>query len=210
LLSLAGAVGVYASVVMLRERVRPRAVVAAALVIGASISMAAWIGGSEIWSRYETLGGLGEEPSFRHRLAATRQTLGMATDFPWFGTGLGTFEQAFYLYTPGTSSKILKRTHNDYAQLVAESGLLGAVAMLWGLFVLVRRAVFPGLVRKGSPLRWPVRGVAVGVLALLLHSFVDFNLQIYSNSLLFVFLCALLLRAQGDPLVEQEDRREAA
>jgi hypothetical protein len=43
-----------------------------------------------------------------------------------------------------------------------------------------------------------VRAIAVGVLALLFHSFIDFNLQIYSNGVLFVFLCALLMRDRWD------------
>ena len=110
------------------------------------------------------------------------------------GTGFGTFEEAYYLYTPGTSSRILGKAHNDYAQVTAECGLLGILALGWGLVILLMRGLGPGLVRGGSAFRYPVRGAAVGVLALLLHSFADFNLQIYSNGLLFVFLCAFLMR----------------
>jgi len=50
---------------------------------------------------------------------------------------------------------------------------------------------------------------AVAVLALLLHSFVDFNLQIYSNSLLFAFLCAFLLRDGADARQRAPQRRLA-
>ncbi len=194
LISLACAAAIYASVVLIRERPQPRKIIALVLTIGAAVALVGWIGGAEVWSRYETLGNVQAEPSFRFRLATTTQTVGMARDFPLFGTGLGTFEQAFVLYTPGTSYKAHKRAHNDYAQLLAETGMLGAVALLWALFVLVRRGLFAGLTRLGWSLRWPIRGVSVGVLALLIHSFVDFNLQIYSNSILFVFLCAVLLR----------------
>jgi len=210
LLSLAVATGIYSLIVLLRERPRRRPVVVLVVIIGAAVGLAAWIGGAELWARYETLGDIGSEPSFRFRLAATAHTLGMARDFPLFGTGFGTFEQVFSLYAPGTSHKALARTHNDYAQLAAECGLIGLLAMAWGLFVLIRRAVAPGLSRNESPSCWPIRGAAVGVLALLLHSFVDFNLQIYSNSLLFVFLCAILLQAAADGSPGSLDSRRLA
>ena len=66
--------------------------------------------------------------------------------------------------------------------------------MAWALVLLLARGVLPGLLRGRGSDRWPVRGIALGILALLIHSFADFNLQIYSNGILFVFLCALLLR----------------
>jgi len=68
------------------------------------------------------------------------------------------------------------------------------LAMLWALTLIMTRGVVGGLLRRPDPASWVVSAAAIGVLSLLLHSFMDFNLQIYSNSLLFVFLCALLMR----------------
>lgn len=181
-------------------RLRVRAVAAGAAVLVAAAAMAVWIDWAALTERYGTLAHIERDPSFRSRLSFTTHTLGMAADFPLLGTGFGTFEEAYYLYSPGTSSKVLGRTHNDYAQVAAEAGALGALALIWGLAILVGRGLYPGLVRRGSPFRWPVRGAAVGVLALLVHSLTDFNLQIYANSILFVFLCALLMRDHAERL----------
>jgi hypothetical protein len=65
------------------------------------------------------------------------------------------------------------------------------------------------LLRRRSAALYVVRGAAIGVTALMLHSFVDFNLQIYSNSLLFVFLAAILMRDRVEELVaaDREGRR---
>jgi len=205
-LALATAAAIYALVVLTRERPRPRTVISLALMLATAVGLAAWIGGAELWERYRTLGALEREPSFRFRLDTTRRTLVMATDFPLLGTGLGTFQQAYAIYTPGTTDRVLRRTHDDYAQVAAETGGLGALALLWALWVLLRRGGFSSLTRGGSDFRWPVRGVAVGALALLIHSFVDFNLQIYSNSVLFVFLCAILLADHASQLERGTER----
>ncbi len=122
----------------------------------------------------------------------------MAADFPVLGTGLGTFREAYYLYTPGTADRELAHAHNDYAQLAAESGIPGVLAAAWALVLLLRRGVIGGLVRRHRQNKWFAWSAATGVLAMLLHSFASFNLQIYSNSLLFVFLCAVLMRCHAD------------
>lgn len=198
LLALAAALVLFAVVHAGRGRLRAPVVLALISIVLVVAVIGVWVGGSDLLDRYATLARPGDEPSFRFRLAAAGQTLRMAKDFPVLGTGLGTFEEAFYLYSPGTSFKVLRRSHNDYAQLVAECGLLGGVVFAWALGVLIVRGLAPALRRDGGAFRWPVRGAAVAVLALLFHSFVDFNLQIYSNSLLFVFLCALLMRDARD------------
>ncbi len=194
ILAFAAALAILCLLYILGGGLKLRTAAVALTAMLAALAMAAWIDWSALSSRYSTIGEGQENPSFQFRLATSRRTLEMAADFPLLGTGFGTFEEAYYLYTPGTSSKVLGRAHNDYAQVAAECGLLGLLAVGWGLVVLLVRGLGPGLLRPGSEFRYPVRGAAVGVLALLLHSFADFNLQIYSNGLLFVFLCALLMR----------------
>jgi len=193
-IALAAAVAVICIAQFSIGRFKMRTAIIALLLVLAVLSLTAWIGGFDTWNRYSTLAEVEGEPSFWFRVAISKETLKMAADFPLLGTGFGTFAEAFSLYTPGTSYKVVRRTHNDYAQIISECGLLGALAIGWGLALLLFRGLFPGLVRRGRPLEWPIRGAAVGLLALLLHSFGDFNLQIYSNSLLFAFLSALLLR----------------
>ena len=120
----------------------------------------------------------------------------MARDFPILGTGLGTFEEAYALRAAGSSPRRLIRAHNDYAQLLAEGGIGAGIAMGWALVILFRKAIWPAIrgVRRFG--RWPQRGACVGVIALLLHSFIDFNLQIYSNAALFCVLCAYLMAGE--------------
>jgi len=198
LLALAGAAAIAVLVRLGRGRVGWRRFAAPLTVALVALTLAALLGGAALWERYRTLGQVESEPSLRMRWTSTVQTLGLAYDFPWSGTGLGTFAQAFDLYTSGTSYKRLVRAHDDYVQVLAECGLPGFAALLWAGTLLLLRGIGPALSRAGSRLGWPMRGVALGLLALLLHGFVDFNLQITSNSLLFVVLGAVLLRAQAE------------
>ena len=81
------------------------------------------------------------------------------------------------------------------------AAIVGAVALVWALSVLLLKGIVKGLRRDVTQEGWLVPGIAVGLTSLLLHSFVDFNLQIYSNGMLFAFLCAALLRhaSTADP-----------
>jgi O-antigen ligase len=200
--SLLVASAVYAAVSFVREPRQRRWLAAVLPIVIGAVALSAWMGGGELWSRYETLASVDREPSFLFRFDVSARTLKMAADFPALGTGFGTFGQAYALYAPGTSYKALQHAHNDYAQVASEVGLPGSVALVWGLVVLLARGVLPALSRRGSEFRWAVHGMGVGVLALLLHTAIDFNLQIYANSLLFTVLCALLLRDRADRVRE--------
>jgi hypothetical protein len=196
--SLLGALVLVVAVYGWKRRVRPAAVVLSLAALILAIGMAVWIDWPSLRERYGTLADVSQEHSFQSRVRFTRATLDIAVDFPVLGTGLGTFREAYYLYTPGTSSKELTRAHNDYAQVAAECGFAGALVMLWGLIVLLLRGVVHGLRRRSDGSTWFVVPASVGVLAMALHSFVDFNLQIYSNSLLFVCLAAVLMRSRAN------------
>jgi len=149
----------------------------------------------------------GVEPSFGTRLHAWKGVWTMVGANPLAGTGLGTFGFAYPVFgTYGITSTWLQ-AHNDYLQLLAESGGIGFVLFLVGLVIFAGRYLVPTLVqpwRKQDPV---CLGAALGIVTLLVHSLVDFNLQIPSNGLLFVVVGGLLVRggktgwsgAEGDP-----------
>jgi O-antigen ligase/tetratricopeptide (TPR) repeat protein len=122
-----------------------------------------------------------------------RETLVMARDFPLLGVGLGDFEFVFPHYQPAGTTTYFDQAHNDYLQLLVETGVLGAACFAWlfvSFFLLVRRRLW-----TAAPERALLAiGLATGVAALLLHSLTDFNLHIPSNALLFVVALAALVR----------------
>jgi putative inorganic carbon (HCO3(-)) transporter len=111
------------------------------------------------------------------------------------GTGLRTFVQAYPMFETRYEPGLLDHAHNDYLEVLAESGAVGGGALI--LFGVTGVAwIFLRWLRRRDPL---VRGVALGallgVVALLLHSFTDFNLRIPANAAFFVALFALAARA---------------
>jgi O-antigen ligase len=153
----------------------------------------------------EVLGRLGDL-SPGTRLEMTKDSLKMFSRRPVFGWGLGTFPTVYPSYRSFYTNLFVNEAHNDYAQLLVETGLLGFGLMLW---FLVR------LYRHGLPTshRWEFQwdravslAAVLGCTGILLHSFVDFNLQIPANATLFYVLCGL---AASRPLAESSKPRRS-
>jgi len=138
----------------------------------------------------QVLGRLGDlAPGIR--LDITGDCLRMFTHRPVLGWGLGTFPIVYPGYRSFYTNLFVNQAHNDYAQLLVETGLLGFGLMLW---FLIR------LYQYGLPTsrRWEFKwdgavslAALLGCTGLLLHSFVDFNLQIPANAAMFYVLCGL-------------------
>jgi len=111
------------------------------------------------------------------------------------GTGLRTFAQAYPMFETRYEPGLLDHAHNDYLEVLAESGAVGGGALI--LFAAMGVVwIFLRWLRRRDPLaRGIALGALLGVVALLLHSFTDFNLRIPANAAFFVALFALAARA---------------
>jgi O-antigen ligase len=127
----------------------------------------------------------------RQREEPAAHTLALIGNYPVFGAGPGSFYVLFAGYRPETVTDYYDYAHNDYAQFASESGLLGLGIL--GLFVILSlAAALRAQWQRRDPL---MRGMSfaciMGVTAILIHSSVDFNLQIPANAVYFVVLLAL-------------------
>jgi len=112
------------------------------------------------------------------RLATYRSTLRMIADHPWFGTGQGTFAQAFPAYRSAEVSLwgVWDIAHNTLLEIAADMGLpiAGLVVLGWAVMFGV---LIHGVRMRHRDLVVPVSALAVAGLAAL-HSLIDFSLQI--------------------------------
>jgi O-antigen ligase len=107
-------------------------------------------------------------------------------DHPFIGTGLGTLQMVFPRYDSLYDGKIVNHSHNDYLEVLAETGVLGGLCCVWFLGVLLRDSL-RGLAELGSSFAASLNlSGLLGCCGLLVHSLVDFNLHIPANALLFV------------------------
>ena len=117
-------------------------------------------------------------------------TLDMWKDYPVFGSGLGSFPVVFPRYSAQGTAASYTHAHNDYLEFGAEAGALGLA--LLGLMVLMSFAVAlrAQYLRRDPLMRGLSFAAMMGILALMIHSAVDFNLQIPANALSFMLLLA--------------------
>jgi putative inorganic carbon (HCO3(-)) transporter len=166
-----------------------------ALIIIAVLVGLLWLGPEAVINRInqgQLTGSEGAtETFFTSRGWIWRDTLAMIRANPLLGVGLGAFSTAYPIYTQSNGSLLVAAAHNDYLQILAECGVVGAALALWFL-MLVIRAIFRGVQSSDPLFAGLAMGGGAGVFSALMHSFFDFNLQIPSIALMFLLLSALV------------------
>ncbi len=112
-------------------------------------------------------------------------------DYFWTGSGLGSYYTTFPRYQGADVKGFYHHAHNDYLEFATETGLIG-VLLLGIAILLTSGVVLIALYRRHRSLN---RGIAfaatMAITALLIHSTVDFNLQIPANAATFMLILAL-------------------
>jgi O-antigen ligase len=151
-----------------------------------------WIGGIELTKRVATIGTeTKQELAGGLRTTINRDGLRMFAKKPILGWGLGTFPTAYPQFRSFYTNFFINEAHDDYLQLLVEMGSVGFAIMVWYLVLFYRNAV-----KKLQD--WPnnINGAVtlaclLGCTGILVHSFVDFNLQVNANAALFYVFCAV-------------------
>lgn len=125
----------------------------------------------------ETMLELETDTSGREHFAIWANSLAIFTDHPILGAGKGNFRFIYPVYARRvvedhsfTPQRRAADAHNDYVQLLAETGSLGAAAFLFILALLARR-FWQGLKREFEP---RLLVVAFALIAILAEAFWDF------------------------------------
>jgi O-antigen ligase len=180
-------------------------VVAFAVVL---VGLLTWLGGKELTARVSSISTEARtELSGGMRLSIDRDALRMFRNKPVLGWGLGTFPVVYPQYRSFYTNFFVNEAHNDYLQLLSEMGLLGFGVMIWFLIVLYRSAM-PKIENWMSDVSSAVTlACTLGITGILVHSLLDFNLQIPANAALFYVLCTT---AAARPLLQRSKKRKPA
>ena len=108
---------------------------------------------------------------------------------PWFGSGLGTWGYVQPTYGKGNPSVFY--AHNDYAQILVETGLVGGLVMGGLLAVLIAAFVRTWMADQDE--RMLAAGAWSSLAALALHSFFDWNMHVPANALLACLVAGIAL-----------------
>lgn len=191
-LAVAALAGLGAALLVPLKRLSPRAWVWRVVGGGAILLVAILsVGAGGLLSRLgSTVGGDARWPIYQ----ATWQA---ALNFFPLGSGMGTYAGVFPQFQPDTLAHYVDYAHNDYLQWLVEGGLpLVALAVLAAVsFGDAVRRVFRRLRHNpADPLAALQASAGLGLLAVLLHSLVDFNFRIPANAILACFWAGILLR----------------
>ena len=113
------------------------------------------------------------------------------SDYRLTGSGLGSFYSVFPYYRQQDVSGYYNYAHNDYLQFAGETGIIG-IALLCAVVIASLLAALLAQYQRRDPLMRGISFAAImGIVAILIHSTVDFNLQIPSNAMTFMILLAM-------------------
>ncbi len=116
-------------------------------------------------------------------------------DFPVTGSGVGTWQDIYPLYRTFPGISRLEHAHSDYIEFLATGGmiLVGLLALALARIVYVSFLSYRR--RRKQMAIYLFVGSLAAVLSILLHSFVDFNLQVGANGLYLFFVLAVMVSA---------------
>jgi len=179
------------------------------LLLGAFLAVVivflVWIGGNELTRRLASIHSEARgEISGGIRLTIDRDCLRMLLKRPLLGWGLGTFPTVYPEFRSFYTTFLVNHAHNDYLQLLVETGLAGFGIAVWFLVLVFRRGAAKLTTWTENAGGALTAAALLGCVGILVHSLFDFNLQIPANAALFYVLCAL---AASAPLQESQRRR---
>ena len=195
------------AIILVRQQKGPRLAVATGAFLTIMIALSVWLGGAELAKRIFSISTEARsEISGGVRWNIDRDAFKMFLQRPVTGWGLGTFPVVYPQFRSFYTNFFVNQAHDDYIQLLVETGLLGFAIMVWFVIALYRQAW-----RKIGNWTSDVSGAValaclLGVTGILIHSAVDFNLQIPANAALFYVLCTI---AAADPFAQPMRKRKA-
>jgi O-antigen ligase len=182
--------------IMILRRTGGKHALAGGLVLLLAFLLVSWLGVHQVLDRFSSLQSL--EVTTGKRASMRYDTWRVFLDHPWTGTGLGTLPRVFPAYETLYDAKFVNHAHNDYLEALADTGIVGGAccaAFVGTLFFFSLRQLLQ--TDKPFAAALHISGL-VACVGFLVHSFVDFNLHIPSNALLF-FLMAYLATGEIVP-----------
>jgi O-antigen ligase/tetratricopeptide (TPR) repeat protein len=127
------------------------------------------------------------------RLTLWKDTVAIIKDYPFFGSGFGTFQDIYPRYSTLNDNLIYDHAHNDYLEILTDGGLVGFLLVAWFVLAVLWHGWKKLRVRRDQYAILLGIGSISGIVAMLLHSVTDFNMHNGAVGYYFFFLCGLLI-----------------
>lgn len=195
------------AVLLVKQKRGLRTAIGLAVFLVIVVVLLTWVGGGELARRLSPASPAHSELSTDVRKYINRDGFRMFLKKPVVGWGLGTFPVVYPQFRTFYTNFFVNEAHNDYLQLLVEMGLLGFATMIWFLATLYSRAIKKIGNWSGEISGAVTLACVLGLSGILVHSAVDFNLQIPANAALFYVLCTV---AASEPFTQPARKRRVA
>ncbi|MFO0795095.1 MAG: O-antigen ligase family protein [Candidatus Brocadiaceae bacterium] len=182
--------------------------------------MLLWIGIQPVVEKLSTTVDV-ENPSLTARLEFWKDTLTAIKDFPVFGAGIGVFPFIYphYSTVPFELSGFINHAHNEYFELMLETGIIGFTIILWALYRFIKDTAFHHVIgitngightqtyhkkfgvkesfkKRNDPfIIGTAMGGIIGVISMSIHNIVDFNFHVPACAFLLSVLLGITMVA---------------
>jgi O-antigen ligase len=194
------------SLVVVRQKRGIRFALAVGTFAVVLLSLLMWLGGKELTTRVTSISAeTRSEITGGMRITIDRDSLHMFRAKPIAGWGLGAFPVVYPQFRSFYTNFFVNEAHNDYLQLLVETGILGFGTMVWFLIVFYR-STLPKIKNWPSEVSGAVSlACMLGITGILVHSIFDFNLQIPANAALFYVFCTI---GASKPFLQRARKRK--
>ena len=171
------------------SRSKKSQIVPFAIVLLVALLAMSWLGTNRVLNRFSSYRA--DELTPNRRVTMLKGTWHAFLAHPLVGCGLGTLVAVYPRYEPYYDGKTVDHAHDDYVEALAETGIAGGICLI-AFFLLWLREARMRLVREQTFFSKAIHAAgATACLGMAVHSFVDFNLHIPANGLVFLGMVAL-------------------
>ena len=172
-------------------------------VLGIVIMVITWYGWKPVVAEFDA--GFSEAGEIQEsRLDVWADSFGMIRDFPFTGSGFGTYKDTYPSYKTLQTDLIYDHAHNEYIELLTDGGIIGFGLAAWFVVVVLRQGWRMVLARKDNYAVTLGAGTFVGLCAVLIHCFFDFVLHNVAIGIYFFMLCGLMTAVLNTRYVHYE------
>lgn len=125
------------------------------------------------------------------RYDVSTYTLDQWKDYFITGSGGGTYQYVFPTYRGAEIKNFYDHAHNDVLEFASETGIIGITLLITIVLMSFYNAVKALSLRRDPLMIGLAFSAMMAILALSIHSFVDFNLHIPANAATFMVILAL-------------------
>tara|TARA_R110002153_G_scaffold119661_5_gene264745 strand:- start:271 stop:1653 length:1383 start_codon:yes stop_codon:yes gene_type:complete len=180
------------SLLVIKKRTKGLIILIVSMFIIDMFILSAWFGLDKVKNRLEQT-TLTEET----RDEVIRDAIPLLQDFPFTGSGMGSFYSVFPKYKSEDINLFYDHTHNDYLQFAIEAGI-PVTLCLFMLPLLAAISCIKALKsRRNVLMKGTAFGALMAVIGMSIHMTVDFPLQAPANTALFMVILALALQTNN-------------